>query len=374
MRVLHFFKTYWPDTFGGVERVIHALAKGCAQRGVETDVLALSHTPSPTPLPFAGHTIYQTKCDFEFASTGFSRSAFKAFKERAEEADIIHYHFPWPFMDLVELATRHSKPIVVTYHSDIVKQKKLLQLYRPLMHTFLDRADAIVATSPNYVASSPTLSRYEAKTKVIPLGLDSADYPAADAERLAYWKNRFPRGFFLFTGVLRYYKGIHILLDAAKISGLPVVVVGGNGIEAEIQQRQRDENISQLHLLGVQDDTDKIALLTLCRALVFPSQFRSEAFGLSLVEAAMFAKPMISCEIGTGTSFVNLDQKTGIVIPPSDANALAQAMQRIWASDDDVKKFGAASRQHYLDNFCAYQMIDSYMSLYQSLVSPKRPE
>jgi glycosyltransferase involved in cell wall biosynthesis len=123
MRVLHFFKTYWPDTFGGVERTIHALAKGSHAHGIQTDVLALSHNPASASFQFDGHTVHQVQCDLELASTGFSRAAFGRFADLSREADIIHYHFPWPFMDVVDLLSNHGKPIVVTYHSDIVKQK-----------------------------------------------------------------------------------------------------------------------------------------------------------------------------------------------------------------------------------------------------------
>src|SRR5690606_32759723 len=137
-----------------------------------------------------------------------------------------HYHFPWPFMDLVHFATRLRKPAVVTYHSDIVKQKTLLQLYRPLMHRFLGSVDRIVASSPNYVASSPVLARFADKVEVIPFGLDRDTYPPASPETLERWRQRLGEGFFLFVGALRYYKGLHVLLDAAHGTDLPVVILG----------------------------------------------------------------------------------------------------------------------------------------------------
>jgi glycosyltransferase involved in cell wall biosynthesis len=369
MRVLHFFKTYWPDTFGGVERTIHALAKGSCAHGIQSDVLALSHNPASTDFSFDGHTVHQVKCDLELASTGFSRSAFSHFATLSKNADIIHFHFPWPFMDVVDLFTNHGKPVVVTYHSDIVKQRWLSVFYRPLMHNFLGRANCVVATSPNYLASSPVLQRYRNKTEIIPLGLDQADYPPADPERIASWRDRFPAGFFLFVGVLRYYKGVHILYEASKQTGLPVVVVGGGNIEDELRARASAENVTHFHLTGPLADEDKIALLHLCRALIMPSHIRSEAFGLSLVEAAMFAKPMISCEIGTGTSFVNMDSVTGLVIPPNDVEALGKAMKRLWEDKPEAGRFGDAARDRYLSCFTAERMVTSYAKLYETLLS-----
>ncbi len=186
MRVLHFFKTYWPDSFGGVERTIHAIAKGTSSYGVEAQVLSLSRQPQETSVQVDGHWAYKARLDLELASTGFSLSALRRFRELGNDADIIHYHFPWPFMDVVHFATRLQKPTIVTYHSDIVKQKYLLRLYQPLMHRFLTSVDQIVVTSPNYLASSDQLRGFEAKSTVIPIGLDRASYPQINEAR----KNR----------------------------------------------------------------------------------------------------------------------------------------------------------------------------------------
>jgi glycosyltransferase involved in cell wall biosynthesis len=369
MRVLHFFKTYWPDTFGGVERTIHALAKGSHAHGIQTDVLALSHNPASASFQFDGHTVHQVQCDLELASTGFSRAAFGRFADLSREADIIHYHFPWPFMDVVDLLSNHGKPVVVTYHSDIVKQKLLSIVYRPLMLNFLARANSIVATSPNYLASSTILQRYRKKTEVIPLGLDHADYASVDPARTRLWQARFPDGFFLFVGVLRYYKGIHILFEAAKQTGLPIVVVGAGSVENELKARAITEKVPHFHLVGPLTDEDKVALLSLSRGLIMPSHLRSEAFGLSLVEAAMFAKPMISCEIGTGTSFVNKDRETGLVIPPNDAESLGSAMSYLWEDKSRAEELGKAAHKRYLRKFTAERMVNSYAKLYQSLLS-----
>ena len=368
MRVLHFFKTYWPDTFGGMERTIHALAKGGVQHGITCDVLTLSPNASDEPIEFDGHRVHQVPLGLELASTGLSTKIFGRFRDLSKDADLIHYHFPWPMMDLVELTTQHKKPTVVSYQSDIVKQKLLFHLYRPLMHRFLGRVDRIAASSPNYLATSPVLQAHKDKTVVVPLGLNEQDYPSPDPERLARWKAKFPDGFFLFTGVLRYYKGIHILFEAVKACGLPVAVLGGNGIEAELQARRKAEGVDAFHMLGALPDEDKIALLTLCRGLVFPSHLRSEAYGLSLVEACMHGKPMISCEIGTGTSFVNLNDETGIAIPPADPEALARAMKVLWDDDGLAEQYGRNARLRYEAMFTSDRMVNSYVQIYRELL------
>ncbi|SEI00297.1 rhamnosyl/mannosyltransferase [Rhizobium tibeticum] len=369
MRVLHFFKTYWPDTFGGVERTIHAIAKGTANYGIESDVLSLSSTPEQNTREFDGHIAHKAKLDFEFASTGFSREVFRRFRDLSDKADIVHYHFPWPVMDVVHLTSRLKKPTVVTYHSDIVKQRILLQLYRPLMHRFLTSVDRIVATSPNYLATSDVLQRYRSKTTLIPLGLDEGDYPRASADVKARWRERFPKPFFLFVGVLRYYKGVHILLEAAKQTDHDILLVGQGPMEASLKAYAKEHSLGNVHFLGALPDADKSALLELSTGFVFPSHLRSEAFGLALVEAAMFGKPMISCEIGTGTSYVNRSLETGIVVPASDPLALAEALETLCRSDASAAlQYGRNAKDRYLANFTADKMAGAYSELYHQLL------
>lgn len=368
MRVLHFFKTYWPDTFGGVERTIHAIAKGTAKCGIQSDVLSLSSLPQQNTREFDGHVAHKAKLDFEFASTGFSREVFGRFRELSDKADIVHYHFPWPVMDVVHLTSRLKKPTIVTYHSDIVKQRILLQLYRPLMHRFLTSVDRIVATSPNYLATSDVLQRYKAKTTIIPLGLDEADYPRASDDVKVRWHERFPKPFFLFVGVLRYYKGAHVLLEAAKQTDLDILLIGEGPMEASLKAYAKEHSLRNVHFLGALPDADKSALLELSTGFVFPSHLRSEAFGLSLVEAAMFGKPMISCEIGTGTSYINVDGVTGVVVPPEDSEALAAAMTKIAMSSSACAQYGENARRRYVENLAAAKMVDLYREQYEQLV------
>lgn len=367
MRVLHFFKTYWPDTFGGIERTIHAIVKGSAEHGIASDVLSLSAKPQENTRSFDGHMAYKAKLDIEFASTGLSRDVFSRFRELSNRADIIHYHFPWPMSDIVHVGLRPDRPTIVTYHSDIVKQRLLLQLYRPLMNRFLGSVDRIVATSPNYLATSEVLQRFRDKTTVIPLGLDEADYPRAAETSKTLWRERFPRPFFLFVGVLRYYKGLRTLLAAARSSNVDIVIVGDGPMRSQLMDYVKEHSLAHVHFAGALPDSDKTALLELSSGLVFPSHLRSEAFGLSLVEASMFGKPMISCEIGTGTSYVNQNGQTGIVVPPQDPEALSRAMQTIANDGELARTFGSNARKRYVKHFTADKMALEYVKNYTSL-------
>ncbi|MFZ3287597.1 MAG: glycosyltransferase family 4 protein, partial [Telluria sp.] len=364
MRVLHFYKTYYPDSLGGVEQVIRQLCVGTGRLGVSNQVLTLTRAKDRASFEFEGHMVHPVRLDFELASTGFSAAAIGQLARMARQCDVVHYHFPWPFMDLAHFVARVKKPSVVTYHSDIVRQKKLLFLYQPLKHRFLQSVDQIVATSPNYLASSAVLERYKDKTRIITYGLDKQTYPEPDQQRLARWRALVPGRFFLFVGVLRYYKGLHILLDAVANSDYPVVIVGAGPIEEELKAHAARLGLGHVMFVGAKGDADKVALLKLCYAVAFPSHLRSEAFGISLLEGAMYGKPMISSEIGTGTSYINIHRDTGLVVPPSDPRAFGEAMRTLWENPELAQAMGKRAEARYWELFTAEQMASRYAQLY----------
>src|SRR5690606_7759130 len=125
----------------------------------------------------------------------------------------------------------------------------------------------------------------------------------------------------------------------------------------EGELRAQAAGLANIHFLGAVSDLDKAALLELCTAFVFPSHLRSEAYGLSLVEAAMFGKPMISCEISTGTSFVNRDGETGIVVEPQDSAGMAEAMIRLSSDPDASSAYGRHAASRYADELRADLMV-----------------
>lgn len=371
MRILHFYKTSFPDTMGGVEQVINQIARGVSKLGVEIDVLSLTPDKVPRTIEVDGYLAHRAKMDLQIASTSFSISAFLRFSQLAKRADVIHYHFPWPFMDVVHFATRVKKPAVLTYHSDIIRQKHLLKLYHPLMWKFLGSMNRIVATSPNYFSTSDVLEKYKHKVSVIPIGLDKVTYPQSTPDKMQYWREKLGTKFFLFVGVIRYYKGLHILLDAVQGTDYPVVIVGSGPVEAELKEHAARLGLKNIHFLGALPDEDKVALLQLCYAVTFPSHLRSEAFGISLLEGAMYGKPMISSEIGTGTSYINIHGETGLVVPPSDPAAFREAIRFLWDNPSAATEMGRRAEQRYWELFTAERMAASYADIYKELLAEK---
>ena len=369
MKVLHFYKTYFPDTVGGVEQVINQIVRSTADLGVEAEVMSLSPSKLDRTIEVDSHLVHLCRSNIEIASTPFSLSAFHRFRELAASADVIHYHFPYPFADMLHYLTGVKNPTVVSYHSDIVKQKLLLNCYRPLKRKFLSDVNVIVSASPNYLQSSNVLSRYKDKTQVIPYGLDKESYPLPENKIIEKWRQRFSGRFFLFLGVLRYYKGLHILIEASKNCDYPIVIVGSGPIELELKEQALKQGVKNIHFVGFVCDEDKAALLQLAYAVVFPSHLRSEAFGISLLEGAMYGKPLISSEIGTGTTYINIDNETGIVIPPSDPVALKSAMDFLWNNPDIATGMGEKAELRYWQLFTAGKMAKAYVEIYKNLLN-----
>ena len=366
MKILHFYKTFAADQHGGVEHFIRHLTHATCALGYENTVLSLAREPE-APVVTPEYRLFQAKEDANIASTGMSWSAFSLFARLAAEAHVVHYHFPWPFMDVVHFVSRADKPCVVTYHSDIVRQSLMLPLHWPLMNLFLGSVDAIAGTSPNYLQSSRVFRRFKDKSQAIPIGLQESLYPTADSAAVDALKKRFGERFFLFVGVLRYYKGLHFLLEALEGTDLQLVLVGAGPVEKALREEARQRGLANVHFIGQVTEQEKVNLFNACYGVVFPSHLRSEAFGISLLEGAMFGKPMICSEIGTGTSFINQHEQTGLVVPPADAPALKAALQRMWSDPAEAARFGAAARQRFLQVFSAPVMGQAYGDLYRQV-------
>lgn len=271
-------------------------------------------------------------------------------------------------MDLACLLFGLGTKSVCTYHSDIVRQRFLFHLYRPLMRLFLGAMDRIVATSENYLVSSDVLCHYRTKTTTIPIGIDPDGFEWTSPSTLETWRGRLAPKFFVFVGVLRYYKGLHILVDALADWDVPTVIIGAGPIEHELRHQARERGLKNIMFLGALTDEEKFAILKLSYAMVFPSHLRSEAFGISLLEGAMAGKPLISSEIGTGTSYINVDGETGLVVEAGSVASLLSAMRRLWDDEALAVRMGRAGRARFERLFSASRMGDAYEQVYRELL------
>ena len=371
MRVLHVYRTYIPDSKGGTQEVIRQICLSTSKLGVENRVFAPSPRPNPPVLQSDGATTIRVKLNFEIHSCGFCFTGLGEFRRQQAWADVVHYHFPWPFADFMHFITGVDKPTLVTYHADITRQRRLLKLYGPLMNRFLDAADRIVCTTDIYKATSEHLVPRRDKVDVIAIGLDPDSYAAPAQSIVEKWRDRCGEGFFLFVGMLRYYKGLHVLLEACKGRNFQVVVAGKGPLEEELKQQAARLGLDNVTFTGEVSDEAKVALFQLSRGIVLPSHLRAEAFGVSLLEGAMFAKPLITAEMGSGTSHVNVHNETGLVVPAKDSCALAAAIERLHKDDALAQRLGEGAKARFQALFTADAMGECYLEQYKRLVEAR---
>jgi rhamnosyl/mannosyltransferase len=351
---------------GGVEQVIKNITLETRKLGVEQQVLALNKNSQR--MHYAGAEIHYFYENFSYASCPFSLSLWHRFKQLTAWADLIHYHYPWPSADFMHLTCRIKKPFIVTYHADVLKAQWQKFLYTPIQNAFLERAKKIIATSQNLLTTSTVLKKFNNKSTVIPLGINPEDYPTAQPEVYKKWQTQLGQDFILFVGVLRQYKGLPYLLEAAAQTKVPLVIAGQGPLYQELQTNIQANNLNHVHLIGAITEADKVALLQLCRAVILPSQTRAEAFGICLLEGALFKKPLISTELGTGTSFVNQDQKTGLVVAPKNAQALAHAMNTLYQNPLLAEEYGTQAFQWFMNNFTSATMGERYLQVYEKIL------
>lgn len=373
MNILHVYRTYFPDTQGGLEEVIRQICLSTAPHAVKSRVFALSKNPQPARLNVGGVEVIRVKQSFEIASCGFCFTGLQEFRRQVEWADIVHYHFPWPYGDAMHMMLARHHPMIVTYHSDVVRQQVLQRFYAPLMNRFLRDADRIIATSPNYLSSSPVLDQFSSKAGVIPIGIDETHYQscAPTTSQLEEIRQRFGEGYFLFVGVLRYYKGLHILLQAIQNAQYRVVIVGTGPEERALHALAQKLQLDNVIFAGYVSDTEKISLFRLCLGVVFPSYLRAEAFGVTLLEGAMSGKPLISAEVGSGTSHVNIHGETGLVVAPGCPVAVREALDSLYYNPRQASAMGRAARRRYDRYFTADVMGSAYATAYRQLIEKR---
>jgi len=371
IKLLHVYKKYFPDSVGGVEEAIHQICVALNEYGVESKIFALSSTPDPQKIESQDGVIIRARSWMEPASCDLGGpAAFSVFAKLMQEVDVVVYHFPWPFADLLHASIRPKIPSVMLYHSDVVRQRWLGKVYAPLMWYTLKSMSAVVATSPTYAQTSEVLKAQQVrdKVRVIPLGI-ADDHLKAEADDSIFASLGLADNepFILFVGVLRYYKGLHTLVSAAP-SVQARIIIAGSGPEINRLKLQADkEGVKNIIFAGKVSDAQKNSLFRSCRAFVLPSHLRSEAFGMVLVEAALFGCPMVSCEIGSGTSFVNAHGETGLVVEPENPSALAGALNQLILDPAMAKRYGIGARARYERLFSKEALGSAYMKLFRQL-------
>jgi rhamnosyl/mannosyltransferase len=260
--------------------------------------------------------------------------------------------------------------MVIGYHADITRQKRLLALYRPVLDRVFGRAAAIAASSPNIVAGSDVLSRYAGKCRVIPYGIEPSRYDATPpiAARAAELRAEHDRPVVLFVGRLVYYKGADVLVRAMRGVDADLVIVGDGPLEAELRALAASTGIAdRVTFVPTQPFEELVARYRAADVFALPSISRAESFGIVQLEAQVCGVPCISTDLPTSVPFVNLDGVTGITVRTGDVDSLSEALTRLVGDEGLRERFGAQARERVLSDFTIERMVSSYLALYREI-------
>ena len=374
MRVLHVYKDY-PPVHGGIEGHLRLLAEGQARRGLEVTVLVTSRDRRTTESEEGGVRVIRAARLATLRSTPISPALVA--RLRHLDADVVHLQFPYPVGEVAQLIAprRPGRALVVSYQSDVVRQRLLGWLIRPLTRRLLERADRVLASSAAYARSSPLLATCAARITVVPLGVEVDRFAAPDPGPAEEIRRRFPGPRVLFVGRLRYYKGVEVLIEAIdrlRLEGVSAtLLIAGSGPTAARCRRLAGASSAgeRIHFLGDVDDAELPALYAAADVFVLPSVRRSEAYGLALAEAVAAGTAVVSTELGTGTSWINRHRETGLVVPPRDPAALASAIGELLADDELRRSMAERARRRARQALDAERMVERVIGVYEEALS-----
>jgi rhamnosyl/mannosyltransferase len=373
MRVLQLGKYYYPY-MGGMENHLYLLCNELKKR-VDLDVVVCNSEPKSRTDEVDGVRVTRCMQVAHAASTSICPTMPLEIARR--QYDVMHIHFPHPMGVMSYLAASAVRPsrshaIVVTYHSDIVKQERLLRLYRPFMDHLLGRAAAIICTSPNYLAGSEQLAAHRDRCHVIPYGIDVSQFErtrAIEQEAAAIKARYHGRPLLIGVGRLIYYKGFEYAVRAMRDVDAELLLVGSGPLREPLEQLAFACGVAdKVHFVGEVHNQALAPYYFASDAYVLPSIARSEAFAIVQLEAMACGLPVVNTSIArSGVPFVSRDGESGLTVPPEDAPAFARALSTILKDPALARRFGDAGRARVHREFSKEVMTARTLALYRDV-------
>ena len=368
MRVVQINKLYFP-VLGGVETHVKDVAEALSQDSLyNVSVLCCNESKEDIEEVINGVPVIKAATMRHAFSMPISWSFIK--KMRTLSADLLHFHLPNPLSVVAYLLTRPQGKVVVTWHSDITRQKLSLLFYRPFLRAFLKKADCIITTSQNLAEKSSFLPAYSNKVHSVPLGLKVDAYKQTQSIQTLKKKIQEKHGpFVLFVGRFVYYKGVMTLLAALNNTPIKVVCIGTGPLKDKMNTYIVEHNLQDnLDILGPQDHETLQAYFAACQYFVLPSTHKSEAFGIVQLEAMIQEKAVISTQLPTGVPYVNQHNQTGLIVEPGNTQDLRAALLTLWEDSKKCEVFGKAAKARVLSHFQQETMIARIQSIYHTVL------
>ena len=365
MRVLQLGKFY--PIRGGVEKVAYDLMVGLSERGVHCDMMCAATQGGSRVIPI-NRNAHLICCHtwLKAAATMISPAMIFTLRKVCRQYDIIHVHHPDPMACLALYLSGYKGRVIVHWHSDIQKQKILLNFYRPLQNWLLSRADLVIGTTPVYLSESPYLQSVQKKSVCLPIGISPMlpDVKSVEAIRQRYMNKKI-----VFSlGRLVAYKGFCHLVAAAQYLGDDfVVLIGGTGaLESELQKEIDELELqNKVKLLGRISNNDLPTYYGACDVFCLSSVQKTEAFGIVQIEAMSCGKPVVATRIPqSGVAYVNANGISGLNVAPGNAYELSEAIKTIVGNKDTYEHFSKGAKERYETLFTKNIMIKKCLEIY----------
>ena len=376
MKIVQTNKAYYPK-IGGIETAVTTLSEGLANKhGAEVEVLVCNHKVNSKKIEKIINGVKVTYLPtYGFVlSLPISPSYPKKLLETS--GDILNIHEPFPLADLTleifpKLRKNFSK-IITSWQCDITRQKWTFPIYGKFIHRFLQKVDKIIVNNPKIIDNSDFLKHYKNKCEVIPIGinLDWANTKLNTQETEKFRVGVDNKLMILFVGRLVIYKGIEFLIEAMKyVENGFLYIIGSGPLEASLKKLIIELNLeSKIKMIPEVDEKTLQTYYKACDIFVLPSINEAEAYGIVQIEAMSCGKPLICTELGTGTSYINQNNITGLVVSPKDSKALSQAINDTIGNAQLREKWGANGRRRAFEEFTSDKMLHRTFKLYQDLL------
>jgi len=364
LEILHLYKDYFP-VLGGIENHVKVLAEAQAAAGHQVTVLVCD--PGHRTRVECLNGVQVIKAGRLTTAASMPLSLRQPLILARLRPDVVHIQSPYPLGEATNWLLGRARATVISYQSDVVRQQRALQFYGPILRRILRASDAIIASTPRYIETSPWLRPVREKCVVVPLGVDTTRF-VPPAVRPTHQLTRSP--LLLFVGRLRYYKGLDTLLQALPaVPGVRLHVVGDGPMRGELERLADGLNLRErVTFVGDVPDESLPGCYRGADLFVLPANARAEAFGTVLLEAMASGLPCITTEVGTGTSWVVQDGVTGLVVPPRDPQALAEAIRSLVEDHGRRAAMGQAARARVEAEFTTGRMIARVQAVYEDVL------
>lgn len=362
MRILHISKYYYPY-IGGVENTCKYLVEGTSIH--ETAVVCFNEANKDVVDEVNGHKVYRVATWINVARQALSLSYFPMLRKAIREfkPDVIHFHWanPFPAAVLLTVIPKDVK-LVIHWHMDIIKQKRIYPFIKPVETALLKRADRVIVTSPNYRDCSLSLQTFKEKVDVVPNAFDkdSLQLREGDKERIDELKRKYNgKDIVFFVGRHIQYKGLPYLIEAERKvkSDCVFVIAGGGPLTDELKASCKSKRV---HFVGRLSDDELRAYLYAAKVFAFPSITKNEAFGVALAEAMYCGTPAATFTIeGSGVNWVSINKETCLEAPNRNVEAYARNIDTLLSDTALHDRLAQAGKEKAERMFTIPKMIEA---------------